>query len=82
MKTAKRVKIAWAVFCTLVAIGLCIVVYKEWNALGCTKIFSIVAECIVYSAGCVGLFIGGKELVDYIDYWFGNGDIYYKGRRK
>ena len=82
MKTAKRLKIAWAVFCTLLAIGLCIAVYHEWTSLGCTKLFSIVAECIVYCAGCVGLFIGGKELVDYIDYWWGNGDIYYKGRKQ
>lgn len=82
MKTAKRLKIAWAVFCTLLAIGLCIAVYNEWTSLGCTKLFSIVAECIVYCAGCVGLFIGGKELVDYIDYWWGNGDIYYKNERK
>lgn len=82
MKTAKRLKIAWAVFCTLLAIGLCIAVYHEWTSLGCTKLFSIVAECIVYCAGCVGLFIGGKELVDYIDYWWGNGDIYYKNGRK
>lgn len=82
MKTAKRLKIAWAVFCTLLAIGLCIAVYYEWTSLGCTKLFSIVAECIVYCAGCVGLFIGGKELVDYIDYWWGNGDIYYKNGRK
>ena len=82
MKTAKRLKIAWAVFCTLLAIGLCIAVYHEWTSLGCTKLFSIVAECIVYCAGCIGLFIGGKELVDYIDYWFGNGDIYYKNKRQ
>ena len=82
MKTAKRLKIAWAVFCTLLAIGLCIAVYHEWTSLGCTKLFSIVAECIVYCAGCVGLFIGGKELVDYIDYWWGDGDIYYKNGRK
>ena len=82
MKTAKRLKIAWAVFCTLLALGLCIAVYHEWTSLGCTKLFSIVAECIVYCAGCVGLFIGGKELVDYIDYWWGNGDIYYKNGRK
>ena len=82
MKTAKRLKIAWAVFCTLLAIGLCIAVYHEWTSLGCTKLFSIVAECIVYCAGCVGLFIGGKELVNYIDYWFGNGDEYYKKGRK
>ena len=82
MKTAKRLKIAWAVFCTLLAIGLCIAVYHEWTSLGCTKLFSIVAECIVYCAGSVGLFIGGKELVDFIDYHFGNGDIYYKGGKK
>ena len=82
MKTAKRLKIAWAVFCTLLAIGLCIAVYHEWTSLGCTKLFSIVAECIVYCAGCVGLYIGGKELAEFIDYWWGNGDIYYKGRKQ
>lgn len=82
MKTIKRLKIAWATFCGMLAIVLCIAVYKEWSALGCTKLFSIVAECIVYTAGCVGLFIGGKELADFIDYWWGNGDIYYKGKRK
>ena len=44
--------------------------------------FSLVAGCIVYCAGCVGLWIGGKELVDYADYLFGNGDEYYKGGKK
>ena len=82
MKTIKRFKIALAAFCTLLAIGLCITVYKEWSALGCTKTFSIVAECIMYCAGCVGLYIGGKELAEFIDYWWGNGDIYYKGRKQ
>ena len=82
MKTIKRFKIALAAFCTLLAIGLCIAVYKEWSALGCTKTLSIVAECIVYCAGCVGLYIGGKELAEFIDYWWGNGDIYYKGRKQ
>ena len=82
MKTIKRFKIALAAFCTLLAIGLCIAVYKEWSSLGCTKTFSIVAECIVYCAGCVGLYIGGKELAGFIDYWWGNGDIYYKGRKQ
>ena len=82
MKTAMRPKIAWAVFCTLLAIGCCIAVYHEWGAQGCTKLFSMFAGCLTYIIGCVGLFIGGKELVDYIDYWFGNGDMYYKGGKK
>ena len=78
----KRIKIAWAVICTLIAIGLCIAVCHEWNAQGDCKPFSMIAGCIVYIAGSVGLFICGKEFADYIDYWFGNGDIYYKGGKK
>ena len=82
MKTAKRIKIFWAIVCALVAIALCVAVCREWEAKGCDMLFSKIAGCIVYIAGSIGLFIGGKELVDFIDYWFGNGDIYYKGRRK
>lgn len=82
MKTAKRIKLFWAIVCTIIAIVLCIAVWNQWKAYGCTMIFSLVAECIVYCAGSVGLFIGGKELVDFIDYHFGNGDIYYKGGKK
>ena len=82
MKTAKRIKLAWAVVCTIFAIVLCIAVWNQWKAYGCTMIFSIVAECIVYCAGCVGLWICGKELVDFIDYWWFNGDEYYKKDRR
>ena len=82
MKTAKRIKIFWAIVCALVAIALCVAVCREWEAQGCDMLFSKIAGCIVYIAGSLVLFIGGNELVDFIDYWFGNGDIYYKGRRK
>ena len=82
MKTAKRIKIGWAVFCTILAIALCVAVASEWKAQGVDMMFSLVAGCIVYCAGCVGLWIGGKELVDYADYLFGNGDEYYKGGKK
>ena len=82
MKTAKRIKIGWAVFCTIVAIALCVAVVSEWKAQGVCMPFSLAAGCIVYCAGCVGLFILGKEAVDFIDYHFGNGDIYYKGGKK
>ncbi len=82
MKTSKRIKIGWAVFCTIVAIALCVAVVSEWKAQGVDMMFSLVAGCIVYCAGFVGLWIGGKELVDFIDYWFGNGDEYYKKDRR
>ena len=82
MKTAKRIKIVWAVVCAIIAIALCIAVKNEWAAQGCTKPFSIVAECIVYCAGCVCLWIGGKEFVDFMDHWFGNDDEYYKKDRR
>ena len=45
-------------------------------------LFSMIAGCIVYIAGSVGLYIGGKELLDYIDYWWFNGDEYYKKDRR
>ena len=82
MKTIKRLKIAWAVFCALVAIALCIAVCHEWNAQGDCKPFSMVAGCLVYIAGSVGLFILGKDVVEFIDYWHGEDNIYYKGKRK
>ena len=82
MKTIKRIKIALAIICTLIAIGLCIAVCKEWNAQGDCKPFSMVAGCLVYIAGSVGLFILGKEVVEFIDYWHGKDNIYYKGKRK
>ena len=81
MKTAKRIKLAWAVVCTIIAIVLCIAVWNQWKAYGCMMIFSLVAECVVYCAGCACLWIGGKEFVDFMDHWFGNGDEYYKGRK-
>ena len=81
MKTAKRIKLAWAVICTVIAIALCIAVWNQWKALGLCMPFSMAADCLFYCAGCVGLWIGGKELVDFIDHWFGNGDEYYKGRK-
>ena len=81
MKTSKRIKIAWAVICAIIAIALCIAVCHEWKAQGVTMPFSMVAGCLFYCAGCVGLWICGKELVDFIDYWWFNGDEYYKGRK-
>ena len=81
MKTAKRIKLAWAVVCTIIAIALCIAVCQEWKAQGVDLPFSFIAACLFYCAGCVGLWIGGKEFVDFIDYWFGNGDEYYKWRK-
>lgn len=82
MKTAKRIKIGWAVFCTIVAIAICVAVINEWKAQGVCMPFSMVAGCLFYCAGCVGMFILGKEAVDFIDYWFGNGDIYYGPKKK
>lgn len=81
MRTSKRIKIAWAVICAIIAIALCIAVTNEWKAQGDTMLFSMVAGCLVYCAGSVGLWICGKELVDFIDYWWFNGDEYYKGRK-
>jgi preprotein translocase subunit SecF len=82
MKTITRFKIVWAVFCAIVAIAVCIAVWNEWHEQGCTKVFSMVADWIVYCAGSVGLYICGKELVDFIDYWWFNGDEYYKKDRR
>ena len=75
MKTSKRIKIGWAVFCTIVAIALCVAVVSEWKAQGVDMMFSLVA-------GCVGMFILGKEAVDFIDYWWFNGEDYYKGGKR
>ena len=82
MKTITRFKIVWAVFCTIVAIAVCIAVWNEWHEQGCTKVFSMVAGWIVYCAGAVGLYICGKEFAEWVQYWFGNGPIYYKGKKK
>jgi hypothetical protein len=82
MKTAKRIKIGWAVICAILAIALCVAVVNEWNSQGVLMPFSMVAGCLFYCAGCVGLFICGKELVDFIDYWWFNGDEYYKKDRR
>ena len=82
MKTSKKIKIGWAVICAIVAVSLCIAVINEWKAQGCTMEFSLVAGCIVYIAGSVALWIAGKEFVDFIDYWWFNGDEYYKKGRK
>ena len=75
MKTIKKVKIFLAIVCTLIAISLCISVCNEWKAQGVEMPFSMWAGCIVYVAFSM-------ELAKLIDYWFGNGDEYYKGRRK
>ena len=82
MKTIKKIKILLAAICTMVAIALCVAVCREWEAQGCDMVYSKVAGCIVYIAFSVGLYIGCVQLAEFIDYWFGNGDIYYKGRRK
>ena len=82
MKTSKRIKIVWAVICAIIAIALCIAVTNEWKAQGLCMPFSMVAGCLFYCAGCVGLFILGKEAVDFIDYWWFNGEDYYKGGKR
>ena len=82
MKTSKRIKLAWAVICAIIAIALCIAVTNEWKAQGVTMPFSMVAGCLFYCACCVGLFILGKEAVDFVDYRRFNGDEYYKGRKQ
>ena len=82
MKAIKKFKILWAFICTIVAILLCVAVCREWSAQGCNMLFSKIAGCAVYIAGCVGIYFGGKELAEFINYWFGNGDVYYKQGRK
>ena len=82
MKTSKRIKIAWAVICTIAAIILCVLVVNVWKSQGVSMPFSIVAGCLFCCAGCVGLFIFGKDAVDFIDYWWSNGDEYYKKDRR
>ncbi len=81
LKTITKVKIVIAIVCTLVAISLCIAVTNEWKSQGVTMPFSLVAGCLVYIAGSIGLYIGCTQLAEWIDYWFGNGDIYYKRRK-
>lgn len=82
IKTIKKVKILLAVICTMVAIALCVAVCREWEAQGCDMTYSKVAGCIVYIAFSVGFYIGCAQFAEWLDYWFGNGDIYYKGKRK
>ena len=82
MKTVNRIKLFWAIVCTLIAIGLCIAVTNEWKSQGVTMPFSLVAGCLFYCTCSIGLYIGGKELIDFIDYWWFNGDEYYKKNRR
>ena len=82
MKTAKRIKLAWAVVCTIIAIALCIAVCHEWKAQGVDMPFSLAAGCIVYIVGSIGLYIGCVQFAEWIDYWFFNGDEYYKKDRR
>ena len=81
MKTIKKFKIVWAIVCAIVAVVLCIAVYNEWTHQADCKVFSMIACCLIYCAGSVGLFFLGKESAEWIDYWFLNGDIYYKGNK-
>ena len=81
MKTAKRIKLAWAVFCTIIAIALCIAVCHEWKAQGCDMPFSLASGCVSYIIGAIVLYMFGKDVAEWIDYWFFNGDEYYKGRK-
>lgn len=81
IKTITKVKILLAIVCTLVAIGLCIAVCHEWKAQGCDMPFSLFAGCAFYTVGSVGLYIGCAQFAEWIDYWFFNGDEYYKGRK-
>ena len=81
MKTAKRIKLEWAVFCTIIAIALCIAVCHEWKAQGCDMPFSLAAGCVSYIIGAIVLYMFGKDVAEWIDYWFFNGDEYYKGRK-
>ena len=81
MKTSKRIKLAWAVICTIIAIALCIAVCHEWKAQCCDMPFSLAAGCVSYIIGASVLYIFGKDVAEWIDYWFFNGDEYYKGRK-
>ena len=81
MKTSKRIKLAWAVICAIIAIALCIAVCHEWKAQGCDMPFSLAAGCVSYIIGASVLYMFGKDVAEWIDYWFFNGDEYYKGRK-
>ena len=82
MKTIKKFQILWAIVCTMIAIALCVAVCREYQSVEGDMLFSKVAGCLVYIAGCVGLYVGVMEFANFIDYWWGNGDIYYKGRKR
>ena len=82
LKTINKVKIVLAIVCTIVAVILCIAVLNEWEAQGCNMPFSKWAGCIVYIVGSIGLYIGCVQFADWIDYWFFNGDEYYRGGLK
>ena len=82
MKTSKKIKIGWAVICAIVAVSLCIAVINEWTNQGVTMPFSKWAGCIVYAALSYGLYLFGVDVAEWIDYWWFNGDEYYKKGRK
>ena len=82
LKTITKAKIFLSIVCTIIAIFLCIGVCHEWKAQGCDMPFSLAAGCVSYIIGAIVLYMFGKDVAEWIDYWFFNGDEYYKGRKK
>lgn len=79
-KRINKSKVVAAIACGILATIICVSVCIQWKAQGC-GFWSLFAACMFYTVGCYGLYIFCREVIDYIQYWFGNGDEYYKGRK-
>ena len=61
----KRAKITCGVICALLAVTVCVAVCRQWAAVGCNT-WSLIAAVLFYSAGSYGLWIGLRELIEFV----------------
>ena len=79
-KRINKSKVVAAIVCGILASIICVSVCIQWHAQGC-GFWSLFAAVAFYTVGCWGLYIFISEIIDWVQYWFGNGDIEYKGRK-
>ena len=61
----KRAKITCGIICSTLAIVICVAVCRQWAAQGCEE-WSLIAAILFYSAGCYGLWIVLRELIEVV----------------
>lgn len=76
----KLVKIISAIVCGLVAITLCIAVGIYWSKLGCS-FWSLIAECVFYTMGCVGAYICIVQFIERTFFWLDKDNVHYKNTK-